>query len=51
MNAIVQFAHALTPAFHWVLETSLQAAVVVALILLTQWLLRRRLPVRWQYGL
>jgi len=51
MNVLVQFSDTISPVFHWVLETSLQASVVVVLILLTQWLLRHRLPVRWYYGL
>jgi len=39
------------PAFRWVLESSLQASVVVLLILAVQGVLRGRLPVRWHYGL
>ena len=35
----------------WLLRTSCQASVLIGLILLTQWMFRKRLPPRWHYGL
>lgn len=37
--------------FRWVLQTTWQAAVLAGLILLAQWLLRKRLSPSWRYGL
>lgn len=36
-------------AAEWVLEISLQASVVIALVLLVQWLFQKRLSPRWRY--
>ncbi|MCK4627464.1 MAG: tetratricopeptide repeat protein [Sedimentisphaerales bacterium] len=41
----------LNPFFEWLLKTSLQASLLIGLILLLQILLRSRLPVRWRYSL
>lgn len=38
-------------AFWWVLGSTLEATVIIALIVGVQALLRDRLPARWQYGL
>lgn len=35
----------------WLLRTSLQASVLIGLVLLTQWVFRKRLMARWHYGL
>lgn len=35
----------------WIWETSWQASVLVALVLLVQWLFGRKLAPRWRYGL
>jgi beta-lactamase regulating signal transducer with metallopeptidase domain len=43
--------HGFEEAFRWILETTWQAAVLVGLILLAQWLLRKRLAPAWRYGL
>src|ERR671930_580658 len=37
--------------FEWVLQTTWQAAVLAGLILLAQWLFRKRLSPGWRYGL
>ena len=37
--------------FAWLWRASWQASVVIALVLLTQWLLRDRLSPRWRHGL
>jgi len=37
--------------FQWILQTSWQAAVLAGLVLLAQWLLRKRLSPSWRYGL
>ena len=37
--------------FRWVLQTSWQAAVLAVLILVGQWLLRKRISPAWRYGL
>ena len=37
--------------FQWILQTTWQAAVLTGLILLAQWLLRKRLSPTWRYGL
>ena len=37
--------------FRWILQTTWQTAVLAGLILLAQWLLRRRLAPAWRYGL
>ncbi|SPE57076.1 Peptidase M56 BlaR1 (fragment) [Verrucomicrobia bacterium] len=37
--------------FGWLWRASWQAAVVVVLVLLTQWLLARQLPPRWRHAL
>jgi beta-lactamase regulating signal transducer with metallopeptidase domain len=37
--------------FRWVLQTSWQAAVLAMLILVGQWLLRKRISPAWRYGL
>ena len=39
------------PIFNWVLQTTWQAAVLAGLILLVQWLFRKRLSPAWRYGL
>ncbi|MFH1717710.1 MAG: M56 family metallopeptidase, partial [Planctomycetota bacterium] len=41
----------LVPVFDWLLRTTLQAALLLCLILLIQVILRGRLPIRWQYCL
>src|SRR6185369_5642825 len=43
--------HWVEEAFRWILQTTWQTAVLVGLILLAQWLLRRRLAPAWRYGL
>ena len=43
--------HWVEELFRWILQTSWQAAVLAGLILLAQWLLRRRLAPAWRYGL
>jgi len=48
MAAIVEY---LSVAFDWVARTSLQAAVLVCLILAIQTVLRRKLSPRWHYTL
>lgn len=48
MNTI---PHAVCAAFSWVVSSSLQASVLAGLILLVQWLFRKRLPARWLYAL
>ncbi|HEY3853127.1 MAG TPA: M56 family metallopeptidase [Verrucomicrobiae bacterium] len=45
------FTHAFEEIFRWVLQTSWQATVLAGLILLAQWLLRKRLSAGWRYGL
>jgi beta-lactamase regulating signal transducer with metallopeptidase domain len=47
MNALV----VLEKSFGWLLRTSWQAAVLAALILLAQFLLRKRLSAAWRHGL
>lgn len=37
--------------FHWLVQTSGRAAVIVLIILLAQFLLRHRLSPAWRYGL
>src|SRR6266446_2102255 len=37
--------------FRWVLQTTWHAAVLAGLILLAQWLFRKRLSPAWRYGL
>src|SRR5947207_9601564 len=37
--------------FQWILQCSWQAAVLAGLILLVQWLFRKRLSPEWRYGL
>jgi beta-lactamase regulating signal transducer with metallopeptidase domain len=37
--------------FGWITQTSWQAAIIAVLILLTQWLLRRRLSPAWRHAL
>jgi len=41
----------LVPVFDWLLTTTLQAALLLCLILLVQLILRGRLPIRWHYWL
>lgn len=41
----------LETAFVWTWGNSIAATVVVLLVVLVQWLLRRRLPATWQYAL
>ncbi len=41
----------LAPVFDWLLRTTLQAALLLCLILLIQLILRRRLPMGWHYCL
>ncbi|HUV62362.1 MAG TPA: M56 family metallopeptidase [Sedimentisphaerales bacterium] len=41
----------LVPVFDWLLRTTLQAALLLCLILLIQLILRGRLPIRWRYYL
>ncbi|UCD49695.1 MAG: hypothetical protein JSW27_19445 [Phycisphaerales bacterium] len=41
----------LTPFFAWLLRTTLQGSLLVALIALIRLVWRRRLPVQWHYGL
>ena len=41
----------LVPVFDWLLRTTLQAALLLCLILLIQLILRRRLPIGWHYCL
>jgi beta-lactamase regulating signal transducer with metallopeptidase domain len=43
--------HWVEEVFRWILQTTWQTAVLVGLILLAQWLLRRRLAPAWRYGL
>ncbi|HEX3988388.1 MAG TPA: M56 family metallopeptidase, partial [Verrucomicrobiae bacterium] len=45
------FTRAVEEVFRWVLQTSWQAAVLAGLILLAQWVLRKRLSAGWRYGL
>jgi len=47
MNAL----SGLERGFEWLLQTSWQAAVLAVLILLAQWLLRKRLTGVWRHGL
>ncbi len=35
----------------WLFRTSCQTAIVIGLVLLAQWLLQKKLPPRWRYGL
>ena len=35
----------------WLLRTSWQTSILIVILILTQWLLRHRLPARWRYGL
>jgi len=35
----------------WLLRTSFQASIVVALVLVAQWLFRKKLSPRWRYAL
>jgi beta-lactamase regulating signal transducer with metallopeptidase domain/type II secretory pathway component GspD/PulD (secretin) len=37
--------------FDWLLKASFQTSVLVALVVCTRWLLARRLPPAWRYGL
>jgi len=41
----------LVPVFDWLLRTTLQAALLLCLILVIQLILRGRLPIRWRYYL
>ncbi len=41
----------LVPVFDWLLTTTLQAVLLLCLILLVQFILRGRLPIRWHYCL
>jgi len=41
----------LQPFFEWLLRTTLQASLLIALILLFQLLLRGKLGIRWGYCL
>ena len=43
--------HWVEEVFRWILQTTWQTTVLVGLILLAQWLLRRRLAPAWRYGL
>ena len=45
------FLESLLSVASWLLRTSLQASVVIALVLLAQWALRDRLAPRWRYAL
>lgn len=44
-------AQAMRTLVEWVLRTSWQAAIIVGVVLLLQWIFERRLPARWRYGL
>ena len=48
MNTFFDSSH---PVWHWLLKCSAQAAVLVLLVLLVQWLFRKRLAPRWRYAL
>ncbi len=48
MPDLIQWVEAV---FRWILQTTWQTAILVGLILLAQWLLRRRLAPAWRYGL
>ena len=43
--------HWVEEVFRWILQTTWQTTILVGLILLAQWLLRRRLAPAWRYGL
>ena len=45
------FLGRLEPFLVWLVQTSLQASVLLCLVLLVQWAFRRKLPARWRYGL
>lgn len=47
MNAFLRLGDGV---FEWVLETTWQAAVLAGMILLAQWLFRKRLSPAWRYG-
>ncbi|MCU0644906.1 MAG: hypothetical protein MUC94_11670, partial [bacterium] len=44
LNILVSFAD-------WLFKTSLKASILVALILIIQLLLRRKISARWQFGI
>ena len=48
MDVILNFSHAF---FGWLWRASWQASVVIVLVLLAQWLLRKELAPRWRHGL
>lgn len=48
---MIPFLDHLVALAEWLFKTSLKASVLVALILITQFLLRRKLSARWQYAL
>jgi Tol biopolymer transport system component/beta-lactamase regulating signal transducer with metallopeptidase domain len=41
----------LSPFFNWLLKTTIQASVLICLILFVKLILRQKLPVRWHYYL
>jgi len=45
------FSMKLMPLFDWLLWTTIQAAVLFCLIMLVQFIIRTRLPIRWHYCL
>jgi len=45
------FSMKLLPLFDWLLWTTIQAAVLFCLIMLIQFILRTKLPIRWHYCL
>ena len=45
------FSMRLLPLFDWLLWTTIQAALLFCLIMLVQFILRSRLPIRWHYCL
>ena len=48
MNLFIEMGNAW---FEWLLQTSWQAAVLAGLILVAQWLFRKRLSPAWRHGL
>src|SRR5262245_43061977 len=48
MNTLTRLG---TEIFQWVFETTWQAAVLVGLVLLAQWLFRKRLSPAWRYAI
>jgi hypothetical protein len=35
----------------WLIQTTIVVSILIGLILVLKWLLKDRLPVKWQYGI